>query len=87
MALDVTKEEYDSVMASAADAINELTRDVSSINVTVGANSTDVLTAIKFIFGPSYINANGTAVITYEMFDKVAQSLRTAGKLKVGEYL
>lgn len=87
MALDVTTEEYTEVMASAKDAIDDLTNQLSNVSVNIGKNSTDILTAIKHIFGPNYINTNGTSTITYEMYDKVTKSLRTAGKLKVGEYL
>lgn len=87
MSLDVTTEEYNEVMASAQDAIDELTSQLSNVSVNIGKNSTDILTAIKHIFGSNYINSNGTSTITYEMYDKVAKSLKTAGKLKVGEYL
>ena len=87
MTLQVTQKEYDNLIASANEAIGELGKDLSNLSVNVGKGSTDVLTAIKYIFGPKYIQANGTSTITYEMFSKVAESLRTAGKLKVGEYL
>ena len=87
MPLQVTQKEYDELMASANEAIGELGKDLSNLSVNVGKSSSDVLTAIKYIFGPQYIQANGTSVITYEMFSKVADSLRTSGKLKVSEYI
>lgn len=87
MSLQVTKKDYDELIASANEAIGELNKDLSNLSVNVGLASTDVLTAIKYIFGPQHIQPNGTSVITYEMFSKVADSLRTSGKLKVSEYL
>lgn len=87
MSLTTTEKEYTEVIQSAEQAIAELEQELSSIIINVGANSKDVLTAIKYIFGPSYISSNGTSQITYEMFSTVASKLRSAGKLKVGEYL
>jgi hypothetical protein len=87
MALTTTKQEYDELIAAAEAAIKELNTELSNISINVGRSSTDVLTAIKYIFGDQYINANGTSVITYEMFAKVTNALKSAGNLKVAEYL
>ena len=87
MTLQVTQKEYDDLIASANEAIGELGKDLSNLSVNVGKGFVDVLTAIKYIFGPQHIQFNGISTITYEMFSKVADSLRTAGKLKVSEYI
>lgn len=87
MSLTTTEKEYTDIINVANTAINELESELSNIVINVGPSSKEVLTAIKYIFGPSYIATNGTSQITYEMFSIVANKLRAAGKLKVGEYL
>lgn len=85
MALNVTETEYNEVMAAVNAAIKELNSDLSNITIRVGKGSADVITAIKYIFGPNFINSDGTSAITYEMFATVADKLRQAGSLKVQE--
>ena len=53
MSLTTTEKEYTEVIQSAEQAIAELEQELSSIIINVGANSKDVLKAIKYIFGPS----------------------------------
>lgn len=87
MSLNVTEKEYKEVMAAANAAIKELNSDLSNITIRVSKGSTDVITAIKYIFGPNYINSDGSSSITYEMFATVTDKVRQAGSLKVQESL
>ena len=87
MTLSVTENEYKDVLNRAEEAIAELNSNLSNVSVTVPKESTEIITAIKLIFGSSAINTDGSAIITYSMFNKVVANLRQMGSLKVGEYL
>ena len=53
----------------------------------MGKSSTEVLNAIKKVFGPKYIKADGTSEITFDMFKQLTDSLKRVGENKVEEYL
>lgn len=87
MTLRVTEDEYKNVLNRADEALSELNSNLSNVSVTISSTSTDIITAIKMLFGTTAIQPDGSAIITYTMFNKVILNLRQAGALKVGEYL
>lgn len=84
---DRTREEVTGLLEETNEALVDLKSRLSNVEVVVPNTSVQVIKAISMLFGPSYIKSDGSSVITYEMFNKVSQSLREAGKLKVKEYV
>lgn len=85
--LEKTKEEITEILKKAEEVSEESDSMLSNIFIKIPSTSTKVIQAIVYVFGKSYIKADGSSIITYEMFKNVNQTLRKAGKVKVGEYV
>ena len=87
MSLEISTQDYNATISKADNAIADLKKTLADITVNVGANSVALITAIRYIFGDSYIQSDGSSVITYEMYSQVINNLRKVGTLKVEEAL
>lgn len=85
--LTKSKEEVDSLIAQADGVLDEISNTLSTVEVNIPKTSPTIIQAISAIFGANYIKSDGSAVITYKMFNQVNTLLRQAGKLKVKEYV
>ena len=83
----IDKGEYDKLISDAEEVLVSLSNRLSTVTVIVGKSSTEVLNAIKKVFGPKYIKADGTSEITFDMFKQLTDSLKRVGENKVEEYL
>lgn len=85
--LQKTKEEVDELLAEAEGVLDEMSNTLSTVEVKISNKSPAIVKAVAALFGPEYIRADGSTVITYKMFNQVNKMLRNAGKLKVKEYV
>jgi len=83
----LSEEEIEELLKTSDGVLDELTNEVKHVSVRIDSSSTDIITAVVNIFGKEYINSDGSTFITHEMYDNVLDILRSAGSLKVGEYL
>lgn len=83
----IDKKEYDKLIKDAEEVLVSLSARLSIVTVKVGANSKDVLNAIRVVFGKHYIKSDGSSEITFDMFKQLTESLKSVGKDKVEEYL
>ena len=74
------------LLDEGAEALNELTEELRDIKVPVTKTDTQVLEAIKNIFGLTYLNDNGSSYITYDMYLECAQIVRNAGRAVAAEF-
>ena len=82
-----SKEELEAILKETEGVLNELDNTLSTVEVVITQNSPKVIQAISKLFGGSFIRSDGTAVITYKMYQQVNKMLRISGKAKVQEYL
>lgn len=82
-----TKEEVNALLEEAEGVLDEMSNTLSTVEVRVTNKSPDIIKAIASLFGKDQVRADGSAVITYSMFNQVNKMLRSAGKLKVKEYV
>lgn len=83
----ITKQDYDELITQAEQVLVSLSDRLSNVSVQVGKGSTDVLVAIKMIFGNKYIKPDGSSEITFDMFQQLTTALKKMGVDKVQEYL
>lgn len=83
----VSEEEIKKLIQEADGVLDELNNEIKHVTVKIPAKASDVIIAIKQIFGDSYINSDGSSQITYTMYSRVIDILKQAGELKVQEYL
>lgn len=85
--IEKSKEEIQAILQETEGVLNELNNTLSTVEVVVTKKTPKVIQAISALFGPEFIRSDGTAVITYKMYQQVNKLLRTSGKVKVQEYL
>ena len=85
--IEKSKEEIESILKETEGVLNELDNTLSTVEVVITKKSPKVIQAISALFGPNFIRSDGTAVITYKMYQQVNKMLRVSGKAKVQEYL
>lgn len=84
---ELSKKEVEDIMAETEGVLNELDNMLSTVEVVVTKKSPKVIQAISKLFGGGFIRSDGSAVITYKMFQQVNKMLRESGKAKIQEYL
>ena len=82
-----SKEEIESILKETEGVLDELNNTLSTVEVVVTQKTPKVIQAISRLFGDSFIRSDGSAVITYKMYQQVNKMLRISGKAKVQEYL
>lgn len=83
-AFNISEQEYQETITHAEDVIakSKLRLD----GVVVQAGNQEVVEAVIKLFGGSPIN-NGIATISYDMYCKVIDLLKTTGAYKLEEYV
>lgn len=82
-----SKEELEAILKETEGVLNELDNTLSTVEVVITQKSPKVIQAISKLFGPEFIRSDGSAIITYKMYQQVNKMLRISGKAKVQEYL
>lgn len=82
-----SKEGLAAILKETEGVLDELDNTLSTVEVVVTQKSPKVIQAISMLFGNSFIRSDGSAVITYKMYQQVNKMLRISGKAKVQEYL
>lgn len=76
------------LLHEAQGASGELREKLSKIKINIdGRKSPDIITAIRAIFGDTYINTKGNSYINYDMYCRVIDLLRKVGSSKAEESL
>ena len=76
------------LLHEAQGVAGELREKLAKIKINIdGSKSPDVVTAIRAIFGEQYVNNKGNSYISYDMYCRVIDLLRKAGKSKAEEIL
>lgn len=83
----VSKKEIEELLAETEGVLNEVDNMLSTVEVVVTNKTPKVLQAISMLFQGNFIRSDGSAVITYKMFQQVNKMLRESGKVKIQEYV
>lgn len=83
----ISKEEIEELLQKTEGVLSELDGTLSTVEVQITKKTPAVIKAIAALFGEAYIRADGSATITYKMFQQVNKMLRLTGKVKVQEYV
>lgn len=83
---DIDIEDLQSTLTEASNISEELREKLSKIKINIlGNEHPDVITAVREIFGDSYVSSSGNTIITYDMYCSILNLLRTLGNKKAEE--
>lgn len=83
-----TQEELWALLAEGYEIEKELRDKLNKIRINIDKNkSPEVITAIRAVFGDSYISRSGNSTITYEMYCVALNLMRKLGSSKASEII
>lgn len=78
--------DLEDLLVTATEYMEELKDSMKDIKVPADSNNPNVLEAIKAVFGEDFIS-NDQAYITYEMYLKCLQLIRSVGRDTAAEFV